>query len=74
MNRTDNKVKNMILFLDFDGVLHPRIGSSGFVTSCVHALRLALEPFAIEIVVSSTWRSTCHYDELIALLKDWASQ
>jgi hypothetical protein len=58
----------MILFLDFDGVTHPRVGSSGFIDACMSSLKEALKPFDIEIVVSSTWRLTCHSSELQKLL------
>jgi len=58
-----------LLFLDFDGVTHPRIGSAAFLPSCMYALRLALDDINIEIVVSSTWRKTNHLYELEAFLR-----
>ena len=58
----------MIVFLDIDGVLHPRVGGGGFLPGCVTALSDALRPFDIQIVVSSSWRLTCHLEELKKLL------
>jgi len=58
----------MIVFLDFDGVLHPRIGSPAFLPRCMEALAMALRDFEIEIVVSSSWRQTNHLPELEAFL------
>ncbi|MBK8073166.1 MAG: hypothetical protein IPK34_14665 [Ramlibacter sp.] len=45
-----------LLFLDFDGVLHPMSGhaTAGFVRA--PALAEALEPFDCDVVVSSSWR------------------
>ncbi|WP_273439334.1 HAD domain-containing protein [Sedimenticola selenatireducens] len=58
----------MIVFLDFDGVLHPRIGSPAFLPRCMEALAMALRDFEIEIVVSSSWLQTNHLPELEAFL------
>lgn len=48
----------MILFLDFDGVLHPEpCYDDGQLFSCLPRLESVLRDFpAVEIVISSTWR------------------
>jgi hypothetical protein len=48
-----------MLFLDFDGVLHPAWGNSLPEFVHVHALAQALTGRSCEIVISSTWRE--HY-------------
>lgn len=48
-----------ILFLDFDGVLHPAWGNSLPEFVHAHALAQALAGRPCEIVISSTWRE--HY-------------
>ncbi len=63
------KDKPIIVFLDFDGVLHPRVGGGGFSDSCISALAEAIESFEIAIVISSSWRLTCHMEELKTLLQ-----
>jgi hypothetical protein len=45
-----------ILFLDFDGVLHPGSGRPGSMFTLADALVDALEGFDLRIVVSSSWR------------------
>ncbi|MEW8086494.1 MAG: HAD domain-containing protein [Candidatus Thiodiazotropha endolucinida] len=59
----------MIIFLDFDGVTHPRSGAPAFLPKCMRALREALDNFDAEIVVSSSWRETNHFWELVGFLK-----
>lgn len=54
----------MIIFLDFDGVLHPRAPAGKFF---VHLPRLegVLRDFpAVELVISSTWRESKTLDDL----------
>lgn len=47
----------MILFLDFDGVLHPITGSTPFQIASVNALEVVISQFPdLNIVVSSSWR------------------
>lgn len=58
----------MLVFLDFDGVTHPRTGASPFQSSSMEALRQAFRGFPIEIVVTSTWREDKSLDELRKLL------
>jgi hypothetical protein len=56
-----------ILFLDFDGVLHPAWGNSLPEFVHAHALAQALMGRPCEIVISSTWRE--HYS--LAQLKEF---
>lgn len=59
---------NPILFLDFDGVLHP---ASAYQTQAFcHALTLAecLQPYTCDIVISSSWRFNYSLPELRDLL------
>jgi hypothetical protein len=61
---------NLILFLDFDGVLHPDPCSES-KRLFEHAPRLVetLEPFAeVEVVASTAWRNLMSFDRLRALL------
>lgn len=56
--------KEKLLFLDFDGVLHPThfAGESPF--SCAHLLDETLAQFSPKIVVSSSWRFTHNLEKL----------
>ena len=56
--------KEKLLFLDFDGVLHPThfAGESPF--SRAHLLEETLAQFAPKIVVSSSWRFTHSLEKL----------
>lgn len=56
--------KEKLLFLDFDGVLHPThfAGESPF--SRAHLLEETLAQFAPKIVISSSWRFTHSYEKL----------
>ncbi len=60
----------MILFLDFDGVLHPfPMGSSDRHFSATAPLwRILNDIPEIKVVVTSTWRERYSFPELIALL------
>ena len=60
--------QTIYLFLDFDGVTHPRVGSDYFIDSCMEALRDAISNINIAIVVTSTWREDMAIDELSSLL------
>lgn len=57
-------LREKLLFLDFDGVLHPThfAGESPF--SRAHLLEEALAQFSPKIVVSSSWRFTHHLEKL----------
>lgn len=59
----------MILFLDFDGVLHPDPCPAG-ARLFEHAPRLeqALAPFDVDIVLSTSWRSLAPLEVLAARL------
>jgi hypothetical protein len=52
-----------VLFLDFDGVLHP-LNADAFNPSCVEALNSILRVVDCEIVISSTWRRYHSLSEL----------
>lgn len=55
----------MILFLDFDGVLHPTDARMGELFCHVPPLEAVLREYpAVEIVISSTWREAHPLDEL----------
>lgn len=53
-----------VLFLDFDGVLHPATGDSVPEFSKASALARAMHGYACGIVISSTWRLHYPLDEL----------
>lgn len=57
-----------ILFLDFDGVLHPGNGSDGRLLCRAKDLDIAISAFEIRIVVSSSWRFHMDMDEILSLL------
>ncbi len=56
----------MILFLDFDGVLHPEpCYDDGQLFSCLPRLESVLRDFTgVQIVISSTWREKYSLSEL----------
>lgn len=54
--RFHSAMSTPLLFLDFDGVLHPGSGRPGSMFTQAGALENALEGFDIRIVVSSSWR------------------
>lgn len=59
----------MILFLDFDGVLHPVSGSPPFHPDCMAVLSSSLSEYPdIRIVVTSSWREEKPLSELKSLL------
>ncbi len=58
----------LILFLDFDGVLHPEFCRESKHFVCEPYLISALEGIDVEIVVSSTWRTLRPLDEIRARL------
>lgn len=66
----------MILFLDFDGVLHPAVNHDPALLLCKRPL---LEDVlrhceSVEVVVSSTWRETRTLSELQSLFSDDIAQ
>ncbi|MFD2270984.1 HAD domain-containing protein [Undibacterium arcticum] len=61
----------MILFLDFDGVLHPDPCDEGERFSRLPAFEALMRDFpAVEIVVSSSWRVARTLDDLRAFFRD----
>ncbi len=58
----------MLLFIDFDGVTHPRVGGMPFSASCMEALSQAIQGAYIEIVIASSWREEMNFGELQELL------
>jgi len=59
----------MILFLDFDGVLHPVSGAPTFNPDSIRELETVLQLFpTLKIVITSSWREEKSLDEMIALL------
>ena len=59
---------NKLLFLDFDGVLHPTHFAGQDPFNRVHLLEETLEGSNIEIVISSSWRFTHSLEKLQKLL------
>jgi hypothetical protein len=57
-----------VLFLDFDGVLHPNLAAEGQMFSRAPLLAQALEGLHVDIVVSSSWRFQWELAHLRALL------
>ncbi|MDO8767503.1 MAG: HAD domain-containing protein [Burkholderiaceae bacterium] len=54
----------MILFLDFDGVVHPEPCYAKDAFRSLHMIEGVLREFpAVEIVISSTWRLTWKYED-----------
>ena len=59
---------NKLLFLDFDGVLHPTHFASESLFNRAYLLEEALAASTIEIVISSSWRFTHSREKLQKLL------
>lgn len=57
-----------LLFLDFDGVLHPTSGSDANLFCRADSLLEALEGADCAIVISSSWRHHHDMPSLLALL------
>jgi hypothetical protein len=57
----------MILFLDFDGVLHPFHRPAGVFALLPHFERVMRDLADVEIVISSTWREANSLDTLRSL-------
>lgn len=63
------KISNIkILFLDFDGVLHPLNSEKEDLFCKVHYLEKALEATSCKIVITSNWRLTYSTQEMRELL------
>ena len=64
-----NMVANIkILFLDFDGVLHPLNSEKENLFCKVHYLEKALEGTSCKIVITSNWRLTYSTEKMSELL------
>jgi hypothetical protein len=64
-----NMVANIkILFLDFDGVLHPLNSEKENLFCKVHYLERALEGASLKIVITSNWRLTYNTQKMRELL------
>ncbi len=65
---------NMLLFLDFDGVLHPLNRSEGTFVH-IESFESVLRDFpSIDIVISSSWRESHDLKELRALFSEDIAQ
>ena len=66
----DRRAKHKVVFLDFDGVLHPESGSPEkhfcFMTNFCEAIESAGNKQDVSIVISSAWRLTSTFDQLVA--------
>lgn len=60
--------KEKLLFLDFDGVLHPTHFAGQAPFSRAHLLEETLSQFAPKIVISSSWRFTHTLEKLQKIL------
>jgi hypothetical protein len=66
----------IILFLDFDGVLHPDPPTNELPLFCRAGLlqQFLLKHLTVKVVVSSTWRSTRTLQQLKGLFPDWSQR
>jgi len=60
----------MILFLDFDGVLHPMNRATGVFSLLPHFEQVMRDYPGVDIVVSSTWREAYSIDELRSIFSE----
>lgn len=54
----------MILFLDFDGVLHPRAPGKRLFSNLARLEAMLREFEFVEVVITSTWREDMPFDKL----------
>lgn len=54
----------MILFLDFDGVLHPRAPGQGLFSNLAKLEAVLREFEFVEVVITSTWREDMPFEQL----------
>lgn len=68
--------RKIILFLDFDGVLHPDPPTSEAPLFCRAGLlhQFLLQHRGVAVVVSSTWRKTRTLAQLQGLFSDWSDR
>lgn len=66
----------IILFLDFDGVLHPDPPTTEAPLFCRASLlqQFLLEHRGVAVVVSSTWRKTRSLTQLQRIFPDWSDR
>ena len=60
----------MILFLDFDGVLHPMNRATGVFSLLPHFEQVMRDYPGVDIVVSSTWREAYSIEELRSVFSE----
>lgn len=63
----------LVLFLDFNGVLHRELFHASRHFECVAAFNSAIFGLEVEIVVSSTWRRNLILEEIKALLPEFVA-
>lgn len=63
-----------VMFLDFDGVLHPEFCHESRYFECTHHLASACGECDLDIVISSTWRHKMDLDVLKARFPDSLAQ
>lgn len=63
-----------VVFLDFDGVLHPEFCHASRHFECEATFAAAIRGLDVELVVSSTWRHNRDLDEIKVLLSDSVSE
>lgn len=66
--------KEKLLFLDFDGVLHPTDFAGQFPFSRAALLEETLSQFAPKIVISSSWRFTHSLEKVQKILPSYIGQ
>ncbi|MFN9476517.1 HAD domain-containing protein [Acidovorax sp.] len=59
-----------LLFLDFDGILHPEFCHASRHFECEPSLAFAISALDVEIVVTSTWRHNLELKEIMGRLSD----
>ena len=57
-----------LLFLDFDGVLHPGSGLAGGAFTCASLLEQTLQGLDVDVVVSSSWRFHAAHEQIVRWL------
>lgn len=64
----------LLVYLDFDGVLHPASPAMGDLFSRTHLLESIFEQTDLQIVISSSWRFTHTLEQLQAKLPSRLAQ
>lgn len=60
----------MLLFLDFDGVLHPRAAGENLFVHIPRIERVLSDFPAVQVVISSSWREVTPLHELQAIFSE----